>query len=91
MAERRYQLRIAPSVQRDLRRIVVEYVERIRAAMESLITDPRPTGCKKLKGRRDLYRVRVGDYRIIYEIEDAAELVSIARVMHRSQGYGPGV
>jgi mRNA interferase RelE/StbE len=52
-----------------------------------LATDPRPPGCRKLVGSQDRWRVRVGDYRIIYTIDDAGQLVQIAAVSHRSKAY----
>ncbi len=55
--------------------------------MESLAGDPRPAGCKKLKGYKDLWRVRIGDWRIVYIVNDAAKFVSVTRVAHRSKVY----
>jgi mRNA interferase RelE/StbE len=48
---------------------------------------PRPAGCKKLKGYKDQWRVRVGDWRVVYIIDDAAKLVSITRIAHRREVY----
>lgn len=53
--------------------------------MESLGENPRPAGCKKLKGYRDLWRIRVGDWRILYLIDDGAKLVSVTRIAHRRE------
>ena len=55
--------------------------------MEGLATEPRPEGCTKLKARRDLYRVRVGDYRVIYEVRDEELLVVVVMVGHRREVY----
>jgi len=55
--------------------------------MESLARDPRSAGCKKLKGYKDLWRVRIGDWRIVYIVNDAAKFVSVTRVAHRSKVY----
>jgi len=49
--------------------------------------NPRPHGCTKLEGSEDEYRVRVGDYRILYVIDDKAKLVTVARVRHRREAY----
>ena len=55
----------------------------------ALAEDPRPLGCKKLKGRKDQWRIRVGDYRVVYTIDDAKLLVEVTRVRHRSEVYEP--
>ena len=57
------------------------------AALRSLATDPRPRGCRKLAGRQDDWRIRVGDYRVIYGIADDTRIVSINRVRHRGDVY----
>ena len=60
---------------------------RIDRRILALASNPRPPGCKKLKGYRDLWRVRAGDWRIVYLIEDATKVVNITRVAHRSEIY----
>ena len=82
----RYRVEIAPRVAKDLS--VLPKVDRLRvqAAIEALAGDPRPPGVKKLVGE-DAYRVRVGDYRIIYEIADAVLVVLVVRVRHRKEVY----
>ena len=55
----------------------------------ALAGDPRPAGCKKLRGHKDLWRIRAGDYRVVYIIDDANALVSITRVAHRREIYRP--
>jgi mRNA interferase RelE/StbE len=59
---------------------------RIAAAILTLADNPRPRGCKKLTGQ-DLYRVRVGDYRVVYEIHDDVLVVLVVRVAHRREAY----
>ena len=59
---------------------------RILRAVRNLRANPRPSGCKKLKGR-DEYRIRVGEYRVIYEIHDDALIVMVVRVAHRQDAY----
>ena len=61
-------------------KLPVKMQERIDSAIEALESDPRPSGAKKLKSERDLYRIRVGDHRIIYEIQDAVLVVLIVKV-----------
>ena len=55
--------------------------------MQGLATDPRPPGCRKLTGSKNDWRVRVGDYRVIYEIGDAAREGRVNRVRHRREVY----
>ena len=60
---------------------------RVRDAILSLRDDPKPQGSLKLQGVADAYRLRVGDYRIVYEVDDASQVVTIRRVKHRSEAY----
>ena len=55
----------------------------------ALAENPRPHGCKKLQGRKDQWRIRVGDYRVVYTIDDAKLLVEVTRVRHRDEVYEP--
>ena len=82
----RYELRIRPSVAKDLRGVPKADVKRLLARMEQLREDPRGPGCEKLSGA-DLYRVRQGAYRIVYEILDEWVVVEVIRVGHRSEVY----
>jgi mRNA interferase RelE/StbE len=56
------------------------------AAIDALADDPRPSGCAKLAGRDD-YRIRVGDYRVVYAVDDDKRVVLIARIAHRREVY----
>ncbi len=60
---------------------------RIISRVEALTADPRPHGCAKLQGAADLWRIRIGDYRVVYAIDDNARLVDIRVVRHRSDAY----
>ena len=82
----RYELRVRPSVAKDLRGIPKADVKRILVRMESLRDDPRAPGCTKLSGA-EVYRVRQGVYRIVYEIHDERILVEVIRVGHRGEVY----
>lgn len=82
-----YQVDIAPSAQRDFKRLPHEMIRRVDAAILALEDHPRPPGCVKLEGSDSDYRVRVGGYRILYEIDDAHKLVTIAHVRKRSEAY----
>ena len=82
----RYELRVRPSVAKDLRGIPKADIKRILVRMEALRDDPRAPGCEKLSGA-ELYRVRQGVYRIVYEIHDEWIVVEVIRVSHRSEVY----
>ena len=82
-----YQVEIAPAAQRDVKRLPPEVIRKVDAAMLELEQTFRPHGCTKLEGSEGEYRVRVGDYRILYVIDDKAKLVTIARVRHRRDAY----
>jgi mRNA interferase RelE/StbE len=81
-----YRVEILPAVERQLRWIDSGPRKRIDAAILSLAADPRPHGCRKLSGS-DEYRIRVGDYRILYEIADAVLRVLVVKVGHRRDVY----
>ena len=82
----RYKLLFKKSVARDLRSIPKRDVRRILARIEALAEEPRGPGCKKLSAR-DYYRVRQGEYRILYEIVDDQLLIHVVKIGHRSRIY----
>jgi len=61
----------------ELEKLPAQLVERIFPKIESLASQPRPAGCKKLQGGHNLWRIRVGDYRVVYTLDDACALVDI--------------
>lgn len=79
-------MRLAPQAVRDLTRIPPTLRSRLSARIDRLATAPRSPGAEKLTGTHR-YRARVGDYRIIYEIDDAARVVSVDRIGHRRDVY----
>lgn len=81
-----YSVVIEAPAQRELRKLPVTLLNRIGAAIDSLASEPRLSGCKKLKGR-EAYRIRVGDYRIIYEIRDEELIVTVIDIGHRGEVY----
>jgi len=81
-----YQVRVERKAQKNLSKIPEPYYSNIKAVLLDLRNDPRPKGCKKLKGR-DGYRVRVADYRIIYETQDSVLLVDVIDLGHRKDIY----
>jgi mRNA interferase RelE/StbE len=60
---------------------------RIISRLESLAQNPRPSGCAKLEGARQLWRIRIGNYRVVYEIDDAAQTIDVSIVRHRRDVY----
>ena len=83
----RYELRVKPSVAKDLRGIPKVDVKRILSRMQALRDDPRSPGCEKLAGNSELYRVRQGVYRIVYAILETQVVVEVIKVGHRSEVY----
>lgn len=81
-----FELEFANSVRKDLRKIDRNEVSRILEEIEKLADDPRPNGCKKL-ANAELYRIRIGNYRVIYEIHDARLVVHVVKVGHRKDVY----
>jgi mRNA interferase RelE/StbE len=83
----RYFLEIKQSAQKELDALDDALFTRMDRKILALAANPRPAGCKKLKGYRDQWRVRVGDWRVLYIIDDAAKLVTITRIAHRREVY----
>jgi mRNA interferase RelE/StbE len=73
--------------EKDLDRLATVVYRRVREAIHSLAENPRPQGCCRLAGTATDWRLRVGDYRIIYEISDAVRIVQVTRVRHRREVY----
>jgi mRNA interferase RelE/StbE len=82
-----YKIEFTKSALKDLRSIDKSRVPRIFETIERLAEEPRPDGCKKLAGSDFTYRIRIGDYRVIYEIFDSRLLIDIVRVRHRRDAY----
>lgn len=82
-----YQVVVERSAEKDLKRLASEIRPRIVKALKSLAETPRPPGSLKLSGATSDWRIRVGDYRIIYEIADEIRIVRINRIRHRGEVY----
>ncbi|MCP4601934.1 MAG: type II toxin-antitoxin system RelE/ParE family toxin [Proteobacteria bacterium] len=82
-----FKIEIAPFAERALKKLSYDVRKRIFKALVSLENNPRPSGVKKLKGDLDLYRIRLGDYRVVYQIRDAVLVVVVVRVGHRRDVY----
>ncbi|MBO0349006.1 type II toxin-antitoxin system RelE/ParE family toxin [Phormidium pseudopriestleyi FRX01] len=87
MANEGYAVRFKKSAAKELRSLDINLQLRIGEAIDSLSFDPRPPGVVKLKGDDNLYRIRSGDYRVVYVIDDLERVVRIVRVKHRRDVY----
>jgi len=76
-----------PSVHKDLRRLPKAMIQRVMAHLERLKDNPFPPNSIKLEGAEQIYRIRVGDYRVIYQVDTEARLVTIHYVRHRREAY----
>jgi mRNA interferase RelE/StbE len=83
----RYQVEIARMAQKALAALPRKEQQRVRAAIDLLADEPRPPGCVALAGEERVYRVRVGDYRILYEVFDDRLVVQVVRIGHRRDVY----
>ncbi|HEV2418776.1 MAG TPA: type II toxin-antitoxin system RelE/ParE family toxin [Terriglobia bacterium] len=81
-----YKVSVAASAVKELRGVPKRDRHRIAFRMQSLSGDPRPPGCEKLSGE-NRYRIRQGDYRILYSIDDSTEAVDIVKIGHRREVY----
>jgi mRNA interferase RelE/StbE len=82
-----YRVTLASSAEKELHRLPKKVISRIIPRLEQLESAPRPSGCKKLKGGENEWRIRVGDYRIVYVIDDTAKTVDVTRIAHRREVY----
>ena len=83
----RYALTFRPAVLRALGKLDRQIAERIKAATEALRDDPRPSGAKMLTGSHGLWRIRIGDYRVVYTVDDQRRIVRVAAAGHRRDVY----
>lgn len=82
-----YRVELTSVARRDLSPMEADVLERLRDCFKDLSENPLFPGVKKLKGGSGYLRARAGDYRILYEVDDAKRLVTIARVLHRRDAY----
>lgn len=82
-----YTITFARSARRELEALNARLVQRIVSAIDALARDPRPRGCRKLRGESNLWRIRIGQYRVVYAVYDERQLVDIIAVRHRSTAY----
>ncbi|MDB9306650.1 type II toxin-antitoxin system RelE/ParE family toxin [Nodularia spumigena CS-591/12] len=82
-----YQIEFTKGAVKQLKKLPTEIRERIDLKIQELAVEPRPDGVKKLQSELSLYRIRVGDYRVIYQIQDDILLVTIVQAKHRREIY----
>ena len=85
----RFTILIKPSARKELEGLSDQLVSRIVPKIEKLTENPRPAGTRKLRGYTDIWRIRVGDYRIVYIIDGENRTVTITRIAHRRDVYEP--
>lgn len=83
----RYQIEIKVSAKKELARLPRQIAEKVVERIKWLADNPRPYGCKKLCGEDSIYRIRVGDYRVVYSIVDQCLIVEVIRIRHRREVY----
>lgn len=82
-----YRIELASTAKKQMDKLPRDIQTRIATAIDNLAETPRPPGTKKLKGADDLWRVRVGSYRIVYQLQDEKLLVLVVKIGHRKQVY----
>lgn len=82
-----YEIEFVASAAKEFRSLEREIKHRVVAAIDELHKNPRPKGVCKLRGHERLYRIRVGAYRVVYEVDDRARLIRVTRIRHRREAY----
>jgi len=84
---KRYTVVLTKSAEKELYKLPLEVIPKIVSALKGLEENPRPEGCKKLKGFKNLWRIRIGNYRAIYSIEEIVLLVDVRDIGNRKDIY----
>jgi len=87
VTDRQYRIVYDTRAAKELSKLDRSAARRIHRAVSALVEDPRPAGCRPLVGYPDLWRIRVGDYRVVYSVDDATVVVLVLRVGHRGSVY----
>ena len=82
-----YTITFARAARKEIENLNATLINKIFPKIEALVNEPRPRGCKKLHGAENLWRIRAGDYRVVYAIYDEKQLIDIIAVRHRSEAY----
>ena len=78
-----YRIKFKASAAKEFRKLPANIQKRLQIPINALRTEPRPSGSIKLQGSDQLYRIRVGDYRVVYSIDDTIKIIVVTRVRHR--------
>jgi mRNA interferase RelE/StbE len=84
---REYTVVFARSARKELQALDRTVAARILRRIEALTREPRPSGCKKLEGTDNLWRIRIGDWRVVYSVDDTASMVEVSVIRHRREAY----
>jgi mRNA interferase RelE/StbE len=82
-----YEVYLERTAERDLRRLSATMFSRVIPEIRALAENPRPHGCRKITGSKSDWRIRIGDYRVIYEIDEKTSIVRVMRIRHRRDVY----
>lgn len=82
-----YQVEFSKQAEKQFKDLPQQIQNRLQLRIDALGENPRPTGVKKLEGAENQYRIRLGDYRLVYQIQDAILLIILVRIGHRSEVY----
>ena len=82
-----YEIYIERKAERDLKKLELDIFHRVISNIKTLSKNPKPPGSRKITGSKNDWRVRVGNYRIIYEVDDRAKTVKVMRIRHRRDVY----
>jgi mRNA interferase RelE/StbE len=82
-----FQIIVERSAEKELKRIASDVRPKLAGAIRAPAKDPRPSGCRKLVGSENDWRIRIGSYRVIYEIADEIRIVRVTRIRHRKDSY----
>jgi mRNA interferase RelE/StbE len=83
----KYEITIARSAEKEFFSLPRDVQKRAEKIIDALKSNPRPRGVMKLRSKREIYRIRIGSYRIIYTIDDKKRLIDISYIRHRSKAY----
>jgi mRNA interferase RelE/StbE len=82
-----YEVSLERKAERDLKKLPAEVFNRIIPQLKALAKKPKPSGCRKITGSQNDWRIRIGDYRVIYEIDEEEKVVKVMRIRHRKDVY----
>jgi mRNA interferase RelE/StbE len=87
MSNRAYTVTVSNSAQKEIKALEHGVRVRVIRSLRALADEPRPPGCRKLVGSQNRWHIRIGDYRVIYTVDDAGRVVEVVAVRHRSKAY----